>query len=120
MQKVAQTSVCVALTDILLPKMSTDLIYDVAGGIATLTLNRPDKLNAWTAQMAAEVREAMEAAQADDNVRVIILTGAGRGFCAGADMSLLNELAANGHSGDAARVLGHQRQSRFGEDSRPD
>jgi len=100
--------------------MPTDLIYDVADGIATLTLNRPDKLNAWTAQMAAEVREAMEAAQADDNVRVIILTGAGRGFCAGADMSLLNELASNGASGVAARVLGHERQSKFGEDERPD
>jgi len=100
--------------------MPTDLIYHVADGIATLTLNRPDKLNAWTAQMAAEVREAMEAAQADDNVRVIILTGAGRGFCAGADMSLLNELAANGASGAAARVLGHERQKKFGEDERPD
>ena len=100
--------------------MPTDLIYDVAEGIATLTLNRPDKLNAWTGQMGIEVREAMEAAEADDDVRVIILTGAGRGFCAGADMSLLSELASNGHTGAAARVLGHQRQSRFGEDRRPD
>ncbi len=100
--------------------MPTDLIYDVADGIATLTLNRPDKLNAWTAQMAAEVRAAMESAEADENVRVIILTGAGRGFCAGADMSLLNELASNGASGAAARVLGHQRQSKFGEAGGPD
>ena len=100
--------------------MPTDLIYDVADGIATLTLNRPDKLNAWTGQMGTEVRDAMEAAEADPNVRVIILTGAGRGFCAGADMSLLNDLASNGHSGAAARVLGHQRQSKFGENERPD
>ncbi len=78
---------------------TTDLIYDVAEGIATLTLNRPDKLNAWTGEMGIAVRAAMEAAEADENVRVIILTGAGRGFCAGADMSLLNELAANGSSG---------------------
>jgi enoyl-CoA hydratase/carnithine racemase len=99
---------------------TTDLLYDVADGIATLTLNRPDKLNAWTGEMGIAVRAAMEAAESDDNVRVIILTGAGRGFCAGADMSLLSELAANGHTGAAARVLGHQRQSRFGEDSRPD
>lgn len=99
---------------------TTDLLYDVADGIATLTLNRPDKLNAWTGEMGSAVREAMEAAEADENVRVIILTGAGRGFCAGADMSLLNELASNGGSGAAARVLGHQRQSRFGEDTRAD
>jgi enoyl-CoA hydratase/carnithine racemase len=101
--------------------MSTsDLIYEVEDGIATLTLNRPDKLNAWTGPMGVEVRAAMEAAESDDRVRVIILTGAGRGFCAGADMSLLSELAADGHSGAAARVLGHQRQSHFGENERPD
>ncbi len=100
--------------------MPNDLIYDVADGIATLTLNRPEKLNAWTGQMGTEVREAMEAAEGDSNVRAIILTGAGRGFCAGADMSLLNELAANGHTCAAARVLGHERQSKFGENERPD
>jgi enoyl-CoA hydratase/carnithine racemase len=99
---------------------TTDILYDVSEGIATITLNRPDKLNAWTGQMGLEVRAAMEAAQADEAVRVIILTGAGRGFCAGADMSLLNELAAKGHDAQAAQVLGHQRQSKFGEDVRPD
>ncbi|HVO96808.1 MAG TPA: enoyl-CoA hydratase [Bryobacteraceae bacterium] len=99
---------------------TTEILYDVSEGIATITLNRPDKLNAWTGQMGIEVREAMEAAQADSNVRVIILTGAGRGFCAGADMSLLTELAAKGHDAAAAQVLGHQRQSKFGEDERPD
>jgi enoyl-CoA hydratase/carnithine racemase len=98
----------------------SDLIYQVAEGIATLTLNRPDKLNAWTGQMGLEVRAAMEAAEADENVRVIILTGAGRGFCAGADMSLLTDLASNGHLGGAAQVLGHQRQAKFGENERPD
>jgi enoyl-CoA hydratase/carnithine racemase len=100
--------------------MQGDLIYDVADGIATLTLNRPDKLNAWTGQMGIEVRAAMEAAESDENVRVIILTGAGRGFCAGADMSLLTDLAANGHTTAAAQVLGHQRQAKFGENERPD
>lgn len=99
---------------------TTEILYDVSENIATITLNRPDKLNAWTGRMGIEVREAMEAAQADENVRVIILTGAGRGFCAGADMSLLTELAAKGHDAAAAQVLGHQRQSKFGEDERPD
>jgi enoyl-CoA hydratase/carnithine racemase len=100
--------------------MPNDLIYVVEDGIATLTLNRPDKLNAWTAEMGIAVRQAMEAAEADDNVRVIILTGAGRGFCAGADMSLLNEIATRGHSAASLQLLSHQRQPRFGEDERPD
>lgn len=78
-----------------------EILYDVANRIATITLNRPDKLNAWTAVMEREVRAAVYAAEEDDNVRVIVLTGAGRGFCAGADMSLLNSLAREGFS-DAA------------------
>jgi enoyl-CoA hydratase/carnithine racemase len=75
-----------------------EIRYEVADRIATITLHRPDKLNAWTSTMEAEVREAMLAAEADENVRVIILTGAGRGFCAGADMSLLSGIAGEGLS----------------------
>jgi enoyl-CoA hydratase/carnithine racemase len=73
-----------------------EALLEVAGYVATITLNRPDKLNAWTAQMARETREAMLAADANPEVRVILLTGAGRGFCAGADMSLLNTIVAGG------------------------
>jgi enoyl-CoA hydratase/carnithine racemase len=73
-----------------------ETLYQVADRVATITLNRPDKLNAWTAIMEGEVRAAMEEADQDDNVRVIVLTGAGRGFCAGADMSLLNTVAQKG------------------------
>jgi enoyl-CoA hydratase/carnithine racemase len=69
-----------------------DILYKVEHRIATITLNRPDKLNAWTAIMEREVRQAMDAAAADDGVRAIVLTGAGRGFCAGADMDLLKGL----------------------------
>lgn len=75
--------------------------YHLADRIATITLNRPDKLNAWTAIMESEVRAAMLDAERDENVRVIVLTGAGRGFCAGADMSLLSTVATQGL--DAAR-----------------
>ncbi len=73
-----------------------EILYDVADRIATVTLNRPDKLNAWTARMYDEVSDAMSSAEADEDVRVIVLTGAGRGFCAGADMSLLSGIAEHG------------------------
>ena len=63
--------------------------------IATITLNRPDRMNAWTQIMERDVRHAMEAAAADDNVRVIVLTGAGRAFCAGADMDALKGIDPN-------------------------
>jgi enoyl-CoA hydratase/carnithine racemase len=69
-----------------------EILYTVRGRVATITLNRPDKLNAWTRLMEQEVRQAMQEAGSDDSVRVIVLTGAGRGFCAGADMSLLQDV----------------------------
>jgi enoyl-CoA hydratase/carnithine racemase len=60
--------------------------YDVVDGIATVTLNRPDRLNAFTARMADELIDAFDRTDGDDAVRVVVLTGAGRGFCAGADL----------------------------------
>jgi enoyl-CoA hydratase/carnithine racemase len=69
-----------------------ELLYSVSGRVATVTLHRPDKLNAWTRTMEAEVRQAMQEAGSDEHVRAIVLTGAGRGFCAGADMSLLQDV----------------------------
>jgi enoyl-CoA hydratase/carnithine racemase len=75
--------------------------YDVEHRIATITLNRPERLNAWTAIMEREVRQAMEAAAADEGVRVIVLTGAGRGFCAGADMGVLQGIDASAMKDDS-------------------
>lgn len=69
-----------------------EVLYAAADGVATVTLNRPAKLNAWTTQMETGVRQAMERAAADEAVRAIVLTGAGRGFCAGADMNLLADI----------------------------
>mgnify|MGYP001294381448 FL=1 len=63
------------------------IIYDKNGPVLTVTLDRPDKLNAYTGQMQAEIISALDAADADDEIRAIIFTGAGRGFCAGADLS---------------------------------
>src|ERR1700752_1871060 len=61
--------------------------YEVAEQILTITLNRPDKLNAFTGQMMSEMLDAFDKADSDDNVRAVIVTGAGRAFCAGADLS---------------------------------
>src|SRR5688500_6281176 len=75
------------------------VIYDTQDGVATVTLTRPDKLNAWTQVMGREVRAAMDEAARDERVRVIVLTGAGRGFCAGADMTLLAGISGAGAAG---------------------
>jgi enoyl-CoA hydratase/carnithine racemase len=63
------------------------ITVEVSGRILTITLNRPERLNAWTPTMARELIEAFDRADADDEVRVVIVTGAGRGFCAGADLA---------------------------------
>jgi enoyl-CoA hydratase/carnithine racemase len=64
----------------------SEILLDVADGVATITLNRPDRLNAFTTTMARELVAAFDATDTDDEVRVVIITGAGRGFCAGADL----------------------------------
>ncbi len=67
--------------------MSYDLItYETRDDVGWITLNRPDKLNAWTPAMSVEMADALERANADRSVGAVVLTGAGRGFCAGADM----------------------------------
>lgn len=70
--------------------------YEVDGGVATVTLDRPHRLNAWTGRMHEEYRDALAEAEADPVVRVIVVTGAGRGFCAGADAAALDRHVAGG------------------------
>lgn len=63
------------------------IIFETKGEIAQITLNRPERLNAWTYEMSAEIWDALDKVENDPNLRVTIITGAGRGFCAGADLS---------------------------------
>jgi 2-(1,2-epoxy-1,2-dihydrophenyl)acetyl-CoA isomerase len=65
----------------------TSILLDVRDGIARITLNRPDRLNSFNDAMHAQLREALERVKADTSIRVVLLTGAGRGFCAGQDLS---------------------------------
>lgn len=81
-----------------------DLLYDVADQIATITLNRPDRLNAISGGMLASFSEALREADHDRNVRVIIITGAGRGFCAGLDLKEQGD-SANSNSINGAGGL---------------
>ena len=66
-----------------------DILLDLDDGIATITMNRPDKLNAYTADMGEEITQAFRALQRDDAVRAVVLTGAGKAFCAGVDLEHL-------------------------------
>jgi enoyl-CoA hydratase/carnithine racemase len=83
-----------------------DLLYDVTNNIATITLNRPDRLNAISGPMLTSFSQALRDADSDRDVRVIILTGAGRGFCAGLDLKDLaagTGIGSNGGGGAGAR-----------------
>ena len=74
--------------------------YAVDSRVATITLHRPDRLNAWTGRMHGEYRSLLQRAATDPGVRVIVVTGAGRGFCAGADARALEGHVERGASID--------------------
>jgi enoyl-CoA hydratase/carnithine racemase len=76
----------------------SQIIYDVADHVATITLNRPEALNAFTGTMMNEIIDAFDRIDADDDVRAVIVTGAGRGFCAGADLSSGGDTFSRGGS----------------------
>ena len=83
------------------------LLYDVADGVATVTLNRPDRLNAVNTTLIRELVEAFDRADRDDDVRAVIVTGAGRAFCAGADLGGGGQTFA-GRPGAAERAEDHR------------
>ncbi len=76
------------------------VLYAVEDGVALLTLNRPDRLNAWNADLGRAYHDYLDQAEADPEVRVIVVTGAGRGWCAGADMDLLQSIGGSVNSVD--------------------
>ncbi len=78
--------------------MYNEIIYEVTDPVATITMNRPERLNAFTTRMLAEIRHALAEAEKDASVVGIVLTGAGRGFCPGMDMDALNDISAGGTS----------------------
>ena len=82
--------------------MSDVVLIEVSEGVAVLTLNRPDRLNAWTAEMGRAFFDLLDECAAREDVRVIVVTGAGRGFCAGADMDDLESIG--GGDLDGARA----------------
>jgi 2-(1,2-epoxy-1,2-dihydrophenyl)acetyl-CoA isomerase len=81
------------------------VIYESKDGVATITLNRPDVLNALNDTIAEEITKSLQHANADRDVRCIVLTGAGRAFCAGADLKPLEDLYANGTAGPLGDIL---------------
>lgn len=79
-------------------------------GITTITLNRPEKLNALAGHMRRDLAEALEAASSDRNVHVVVITGAGRAFCAGGDVAAMAELIERHDADEFARLLGSARR----------
>jgi enoyl-CoA hydratase/carnithine racemase len=95
---------------------------DVQDRVLTITLNRPERLNAWTAQMGDELRAAFDQADADDEVRAVVVTGSGRGFCAGADLAGGGETfdwRRREHAGAAPRDNGGQFTLRVFDSTKP-
>jgi enoyl-CoA hydratase/carnithine racemase len=96
---------------------------DLSDRILTITLNRPERLNAWTAQMASELIAAFDRADGDDEVRAVIVTGAGRGFCAGADLASAGgdtfDYDKRGFTGDVPRDNGGQFTLRVFDCTKP-
>jgi enoyl-CoA hydratase/carnithine racemase len=96
-----------------------EIIYQVNDPVAVITMNRPDALNAFTTRMLAEVRHAFAQAERDERVVGIILTGAGRGFCAGMDMNALNDMSSGGGGReDLSALASDPGDPRMGDDYR--
>jgi len=87
-----------------------NILVSEANGILTITLNRPEKLNAFVGHMRRDLAEALEHAGSERSVRVVVITGAGRAFCAGGDVEFMAELMQRRDSEEFARILGAGRR----------
>jgi 2-(1,2-epoxy-1,2-dihydrophenyl)acetyl-CoA isomerase len=90
--------------------MYENIRVEAEGGIATITLDRPEKLNAFAGHMRRDLAEALERAASDKGVRVVVITGAGRAFCAGADVKYMSELMERDDVDEFTRLLGAGRR----------
>jgi 2-(1,2-epoxy-1,2-dihydrophenyl)acetyl-CoA isomerase len=90
--------------------MYENINVDFDGGIATITLNRPEKLNAFAGHMRRDLAESLEHASSDPEVRVVVITGAGRAFSTGADVARMGELMDGGDADEFRRLLGAGRR----------
>lgn len=100
----------------------SEVLYEVIEpGIALITLNRPERLNAWTGRMGVEYFDAIDTAVADTKVRVIVVTGAGKGYCAGADMGTLQGIPSEKSSDgkDDSNILEGRMQDEITRISKP-
>lgn len=89
----------------------SQILYDVAHGVATITLNRPERMNAFTTEMISEWADAINRSREDDDVRVVVVTGAGRGFCSGMDVA--TEAGGEGILKREAGVAGRRNSLRY-------
>ena len=97
--------------------MYRDILYAVEDPVAVITMNRPDNLNAFTTRMLAEIRHALAEAERDERVVGIVLTGQGRGFCAGMDMNALDQMSTGDRAGeDLSELEANPGDSAMGDD----
>ncbi|MGH7935199.1 MAG: enoyl-CoA hydratase-related protein [Candidatus Binataceae bacterium] len=94
-----------------------EIIYEKADRVATVTLNRPDRMNAWTRRLDDQLRAAMAEAEGDAEIGAIIVTGAGRAFCAGADMGALSKIAQGTEAVDGGTRTGSRDAANGGPEA---
>ena len=91
------------------PNMSDVVLYEEIDGVALVTLNRPERLNSWTGELGSAYFDALDRASGSAGVKSIVVTGAGRGFCSGADMDMLQGIGASGGEEESAPRLRNER-----------